>query len=276
MATILYHNKQKCNFIALFSIDKIKLLNNHLQCVVIEDMSKCTFCGISLLLNYDVSNNMQWLGEYIEEVKNIDGSLCCPIQFQVNSNKNMSILLSEFNRIKSYFETIINNNTDLVIPQFKGSSIDSIFCLKIITSSNNNELIKCKVENCEKNLKLNQMRLHVGFHILSGHLPHSANTCGYCGLLSCQTKLVLSTGSGINKSYVPSSNCSYFYKFNYECVKKKTKRSPCTNRPIACTICSHYYWFYNMEQHYKDKHPLNITDCLKPDQSEIEDVLSSH
>jgi len=31
--------------------------------------------------------------------------------------------------------------------------------------------------------------------------------------------------------------------------------SPCTDRPIKCTICSQAIWSYSMVQHFKEKHP---------------------
>ena len=36
---------------------------------------------------------------------------------------------------------------------------------------------------------------------------------------------------------------------------RSTLHAPCTNRPVACSICNLTVWSYSMEQHFEEKHP---------------------
>ena len=81
------------------------------------------------------------------------------------------------------------------------------------TSSRNN-LVKCAVQGCDKVIKLSEMRLHVGAHILrgpcgpaNGMTPSNAEACGFCGIVCagrnsgvCKVELIKGT---INNSAGP-------------------------------------------------------------------------
>ena len=88
----------------------------------------------------------------------------------------MSISFIEFSRIKSYFETLISNNLEFTIPQFKGELVNVFFAIKRFESDNNDK-VKCKI--CEKRIDLKRMMLHIGQHILLGNLTTNSNTFAF-------------------------------------------------------------------------------------------------
>ena len=115
-------------------------------------------------------------------------------------------------------------------------------------------------------------KLHIGQHILLGNLTTHSNTCGFCGGLTCQIKIILSSGSGVHKTFAPHSNCTFFYKFNLKSAEKVSARTPCTNRPVSCSICSETYWSCNLKQHYLEKHYQQIYEVHQISQEENEKV----
>ena len=100
------------------------------------------------------------------------------------------------------------------------------------------------------------MRLHVGWHILKGHLRPSTDLCGFCGKNGCQVALQKgSKGSKRNKILKVWSDCEYYHIFNFKSdYEKVVPSNPCTNRPVICEICQGTYWTYNMKIHYEQSH----------------------
>merc|ERR1711957_273015 len=54
----------------------------------------------------------------------------------------------------------------------------------------------------------------------------------------------------------PKHACKLIGAIDYSLgsAAKCTVASPCTNRPIKCTICNKVVWSYSMADHFKDKH----------------------
>jgi hypothetical protein len=153
----------------------------------------------------------------------------------------------------------------------KGESVHAFFTINLL-EADGSDTKQCKL--CLKKIQLNKMRLHVAQHILlQKEEERKSNTCGFCGGLSCITKLVVTSGSGERSTYSPHSNCIYYFKFSLKPSKKGSKRSPCTNRPFECQLCNLVFWTYNLKQHYKEKHVLNIAEALDVSEYEKEQVL---
>ena len=88
--------------------------------------------------------------------------------------------------------------------------------------------------------------------------------CGFCGAIGCNLDLVRTSGKGKNSTFKASSDFSYCKAFSLKSASKMSKNSPCTNRPIECTICTRknkVNWSYDILIHYKTSHsnvkPLN-------------------
>ena len=69
---------------------------------------------------------------------------------------------------------------------------------------------------------------------------------------------------GKSATQAPKSNCTYASKFSLKPGEKSTSSTPCTNRPIVCTICNTVVWSYMMTSHYSQvndgvKCPLSMT-----------------
>ena len=124
----------------------------------------------------------------------------------------------------------------------------------VLLINHHHQKIKCKVLGCKckKLIRLLQMRLHVGWHIIHG-LAADPHRCGYCGQICCNVSLVKTSGIGESAIYGPESDCEYHYKFSTkksstEEAKKIPASYPCL--PVKCQHCEHIYWSYNMEAHY--------------------------
>ena len=111
---------------------------------------------------------------------------------------------------------------------------------------------KCKL--CNKPMGRKKMRQHIGSHILKDNLE---NVCGFCGVQGCDIDISCGSGRGKTVSEVPQSRCDFYEKFSIKAAANGSKRSPCTNRPIHCPVCTRVVWFYNMSFHYQPNHP----DC---------------
>ena len=106
--------------------------------------------------------------------------------------------------------------------------------------------IKCKL--CEKQLLDKKMRKHIGSHILIDSLE---DVCGFCGMSGCSIGIVQGSGRGKTASKIISSDCEYRVKLSLKAAEKSTKSSPCTNRPVTCSLCNVTEWSYNMLGHMK-------------------------
>jgi hypothetical protein len=111
------------------------------------------------------------------------------------------------------------------------------------------------------------MRNHIGWHFVNNYkITKDTHLCGYCGNIGCKLELRKTSGFGKNSTYGPWSDCSYFYGFSLKSAEKASTTNPCTNRPVACSICSEVYWSYNLTNHHAEKHsnvlvPEMITQC---------------
>ena len=108
---------------------------------------------------------------------------------------------------------------------------------------------KCKL--CNKPMGRKNMRQHIGSHILKDNLE---NVCGFCGGQGCDIDISCGSGRGKTVSEVPQSRCDFYEKFSIKAAANGSKRSPCTNRPIHCPVCTRVVWFY-MSFHYRSNHP---------------------
>ena len=82
------------------------------------------------------------------------------------------------------------------------------------------------------------------------------------------------SGCGKTASQVVSSNCDYKVKFSLKSAEKFTKSSPCTNRPVICSLCKTktVNWSYNMYLHMKEKHGDYSPDEWKISEEEVKAV----
>lgn len=99
------------------------------------------------------------------------------------------------------------------------------------------------------------MRQHIGKHIIFKDIIENVRLCGFCGGLACSIDLTVSSGKGKNKIFKASSDCKFAFAFSLKAASKISKNTPCTNRPIECSICKRVYWSYNIMCHYKISHP---------------------
>ena len=101
------------------------------------------------------------------------------------------------------------------------------------------------------------------------------NYVGFCGQMGCHIAIIVSSGTGVKANNGPESkDCPYFYKFSLGSAGKSSKYSPCTNRPVACTLCNESaIWSYNMKYHYETVHKNSTlpSEFIIPD-SEIKNV----
>ncbi|KAJ7497921.1 hypothetical protein B0H11DRAFT_1630115, partial [Mycena galericulata] len=97
---------------------------------------------------------------------------------------------------------------------------------------------------CGRIQTIQKMREHVGGHILlslrhveePGPLQNKVGPepCGFCGLEGCVTQLTISKEG----KHSIKSSCKYHYeKMQYKAAKATSKRSPCTNVPLHCSLC---------------------------------------
>ncbi|KAF8240202.1 hypothetical protein L208DRAFT_1233431 [Tricholoma matsutake] len=134
----------------------------------------------------------------------------------------------------------------------------------------------CPVYSAQ-NLKLRDMRKHVGKHILAAFrgAPYPwplkpgmdivVDPCGWCEREGCKTIVQ-------GKSQSILSSCPYHYaKMSYSRALPSTKSLPCTNVPIHCQICPESLsgqprtiWKYNAMNHFVAEH--------KPDGEKLADI----
>lgn len=121
---------------------------------------------------------------------------------------------------------------------------------------------------CSESLPINQMRPHVGQHILYSireidnpkdlTQDLSLDPCGWCGLEGCLTQLRL----GQRGSSMIESNCIYHWKgLKHKDIKEPSEEAPCTNIPIHCLLCpksitgqAKTVWKYNAVFHLISEH----------------------
>lgn len=285
LVTILQHKINVQFFIALVSIDKMVYQNNNVNSIRVELLKEAKFICTILSLNNIEDDNIIWLGKYGEQIRDIEGSLCCQLQNSVSFYEGNALLKfpkSEIVAIREYLEIQIDNQTELKIP--KASRLyDSQIELQAFLKFRDNmkdvirdDKLKCRI--CNESHSRSRMRVHIGKHLLSGRIKKNSNVCGYCGIIGCSIEFKQGSVKSIMK---PKSNCRYFYEFNLKSVAKKSlsENAPCSNRPVNCKNCFNVFWSYNLEQHYLESHQsldVNIIEIeVLPTLMECKKVLAS-
>ena len=64
--------------------------------------------------------------------------------------------------------------------------------------------------------------------------------------------VILKSGYGLNLNFNPCSNCLLFFRFSLAPVEKRVVY--CSNRSVVCKLCRNFFWSYNMQSHYEDRH----------------------
>jgi hypothetical protein len=102
---------------------------------------------------------------------------------------------------------------------------------------------------------------HMGAHIqFNATLNASEEYCRLCLCVSPMCKIYLTKGHGaggrpsvdLSKSTCPNLIC-----FNYKSAAQSSKRSPCSNVPVICSLCpvsSPAVWTYSLHSHYRSCH----------------------
>lgn len=96
---------------------------------------------------------------------------------------------------------------------------------------------------CKKQVKLVDMRQHVGKHILVGNVE-GQNLCGFCGRETCSNEFFKKSWKSKEAFYEIKSNCPYFVKMK-KSDKNHSRRNPCSNNLILCQICKASVGKYN-------------------------------
>lgn len=104
---------------------------------------------------------------------------------------------------------------------------------------------------------------HMGAHILHDTtLNSSEERCGLClrPAPMCQVYVTKGRGNAGKTSVDRSkSKCPNLARFNYKNAAQSSKRSPCSNVPVVCTLCppgSPAVWTYSLQSHYEGRHRL--------------------
>ncbi|KAF6745690.1 hypothetical protein DFP72DRAFT_1077229 [Ephemerocybe angulata] len=114
---------------------------------------------------------------------------------------------------------------------------------------------------------------HMGAHILfDPKISATDEPCGLCLRPSPLCKYYLKKGKGANASLTVDkkrSECKYPVKFYYNSAASSTATAPCSNVPVTCPLCSKgspAVWKYNLKEHFRHKHPNQLT---KPEYADL-------
>ncbi|KDR69600.1 hypothetical protein GALMADRAFT_77244 [Galerina marginata CBS 339.88] len=172
-------------------------------------------------------------------------------------NPDADEIVSNIESLPEIFGTSLPYKSSAGIPQLYVTNLPIQ-----LTKLKAKDEIPCRI--CKKIVHLNEMRNHVGQHILRSlrtrefELPQiGLNPCGWCGLEGCKTQLIRTA-----KKTTISSNCAYHYrKMVYSRANTCSTASPCTNVPINCPICpkgrdqqAPTFWKYNLIHHMTEHH----------------------
>ena len=102
---------------------------------------------------------------------------------------------------------------------------------------------------------LERLSGHVGYHLLSEHI-FGYDICRFCGERGCSNQLKKKYINMGKFYYKLDSKCVYF--FEYKRIPTYPKRQKCSKYLAKCEAknCNRDVWKYNMNIHYKEKHPL--------------------
>ena len=137
--------------------------------------------------------------------------------------------------------------------------------------------VKCEL--CGQSWKADRMRQHVGAHILcepswEHHgVVKPEYPCGLCGVRASIGQVMLEPNTvlgcpcgvvGTAAHPKPSHQCKLVGDVSYTlgAAAKSSTKTPCTNRPIKCTVCSAAVWSYSMAAHFEKKH-IGMTMCAR-------------
>jgi len=130
--------------------------------------------------------------------------------------------------------------------------------------------LKVECFHCSRKINLSRMRQHIGKHILLKEIQLTQTTCGYCGRDGCLVSLNKALRYLGRVRLEPKSNdCPYDVKFNLYCASRSSRFSPCTNRPIECSLCKLVVWSYCMKAHYESDHSNHQPDEYISNKEEI-------
>ena len=180
-----------------------------------------------------------WKGSS-EEVKKISGLKCRSIQPEIQF---------EDNKVSYHFNKSLIFDIGISMANDTSAKKKEITSLKTGSSGDK----KCFL--CPKHINIEDIKVHVGKHILDGS-AEGPQPCGYCGRgNTCQNKLGKPNKKRGALFYNKvESNCP-FYMHTARRVQKPSKKYPCTNYLLKCSICKADIWYYNMPHHYQTMHP---------------------
>jgi len=239
--------------LVLVNVDRI-LLDKRYQWSINEiDCKLAKFTGC-VLLCMQTETILSWPGKYGDSVV-VDGANSISFCTKLDDNLKHFICRDALNEAKILLQLIFSESQP-VLPLINSPYNEQTTLFNIITpgvSSSQSVKEKCLVALCNRQVKLEQMRLHVGAHIVRGET--TGPVCGFCGTLCGHAvKIKFSSGTGVNRTYKAYSGCKYFSDFSMKSAKSYLKGNPCTNRPIECAICSNVFWSYNLFSHYTSSH----------------------
>ena len=156
LVTICINKIDKSLILVLFSIDKILLGNKLVSSVDHDSFKKASFSGMVLAIEGLEDKYLSWNGTYLDQLKEVDGALCCQIRFSSISNNSTTnkalckFLLDDLDNIKLHFNTILLSNANIVKHQFKFSFANSSLkkALEVVMDSDLNQNVdffKCKL-----------------------------------------------------------------------------------------------------------------------------------
>ena len=127
------------------------------------------------------------------------------------------------------------------------------------SSSSTTGVVNKRCFTCGKTVPLSIMRCHLAKHILKGELMGS-KICGFFGRDICTITLRETSKKASQHFFkIDQYDCSYFFEYG-RAKKFNKKTNPCTNRIDRCCMagCFSNVWTYNFEEHFKERHPVEV------------------
>jgi hypothetical protein len=117
--------------------------------------------------------------------------------------------------------------------------------------------VKIDWENTQRVLE------HMGAHILyDPELNCTEERCGLCLRPASMCPIYVTKGRGVHGRHTvdfSKSHCPNLVRFNYKNAAESTEKSPCSNVPTLCKLCtpgSPAVWKYSLEAHFRNRHRL--------------------
>ena len=206
------------------------------------------------------NGRLYWCGDYIGVPFEVAGNTCMPIKPYIDVNPPLDMS-------KYYFDMQMIN--DIGVHLIVSNPDDA----NVVTGSDSTIQVNKKCFVCKKSVKHQEMRGHIGGHILRDDIC-GANICGFCGRDVCTIEQQTTSKKGALKYHkISRQDCPYY--FDYGRKAASSKKNPCTNRVIHCPIkgCISTIWIYNAKPHYEEKHP-EIVDIPEINIKELKIVKS--